>query len=192
MKILNKIPTTIGTEKIALLLRHADRDAIPDGEFGNEVLLNDKGIKHAVEYGKELKNIKINKIYTSPIERCVQTAECIQHGYGQELPIHKTTALGDPGLHVADAKKVGAYYLEFGFWKMFDAYKNKELKEGFPTFEELESEINEFIENNSEEGITIYITHDSLIAFYAFATNIKDYTEADWVNYLDGLILKID
>ena len=192
MKILDTIPEINMNDKIALLLRHADRDSIPNNEFGNEVLLNNKGIRHAIEYGVGLKPNKISKIYTSPIRRCVQTAEYIMQGYGKEFPIIETVALGDPGLHVVDAKKVGAYYLKYGFWEMYDAFKNRELTDGFPTFEELKVGINDFIEHNSEEGLTLYITHDAVIAFYAYVANIKEYTELNWVNYLEGLTFKLN
>lgn len=32
-------------EKISLLLRHSDREDIPKGSFGNEILLNEKANK---------------------------------------------------------------------------------------------------------------------------------------------------
>ncbi|MDR0799327.1 MAG: hypothetical protein LBN18_06185 [Dysgonamonadaceae bacterium] len=40
--------------KLSLLIRHADRDKIPAGVFGNEVLLNEIGIKRATNFGKKL------------------------------------------------------------------------------------------------------------------------------------------
>ena len=40
-------------EKISLLLRHADRDDIPQGSFGNEVLLNEKGKQNARSFGEK-------------------------------------------------------------------------------------------------------------------------------------------
>lgn len=41
-------------EKISLLLRHADRDDIPKGSFGNEILLNHKGKQNAHSFGEKL------------------------------------------------------------------------------------------------------------------------------------------
>jgi hypothetical protein len=76
-------------EKISLLLRHADRDDIPKGSFGNEILLNKKGNQ-----------------------------------------------------------------------------------------------------NSTQNGTTIFITHDMLIAFYHFSINKKVYTKDNWINYLTGLTFR--
>jgi hypothetical protein len=56
--------------KFSLLIRHADRDKIPVGKFGNDVLLNEKGKERALNFGKGLSNLK--RIFTSPVRRCVQ------------------------------------------------------------------------------------------------------------------------
>ena len=77
-------------EKISLLLRHADRDDIPQGSFGNEILLNEKGKQNAQRFGEILSERKINRIFTSPVGRCVQTAEYITKGYGNSIEIIET------------------------------------------------------------------------------------------------------
>jgi phosphohistidine phosphatase SixA len=97
-------------EKISLLLRHADRDDIPQGSFGNEILLNEKGKQNAQSFGEILSERKINRIFTSPVGRCVQTAEYITKGYGNSIEIIETTSLGAPGLHISDEKIAGNFF----------------------------------------------------------------------------------
>lgn len=63
------------SNKLSLLIRHANRDKIPTGSFGNEVMLNETGKANALKFGEALSDLKISKIMTSPIGRCVQTAE---------------------------------------------------------------------------------------------------------------------
>jgi hypothetical protein len=76
---------------------------------------------------------------------------------------------------------------------MYKNFKNGVAIQGLPQKEKLKEDFYNFLNSNTkEEGITIYITHDSLIAFVAFVINGKEYTEGDWIDYLDGLILKID
>ena len=77
----------------SIFIRHGDRDKIPEGEFGNEVELNDLGFHRSFEYGTFLKQFKIKKIYSSPIIMCVQTAKTIRKGYGENVPIELTTLL---------------------------------------------------------------------------------------------------
>lgn len=174
--------------KKALLIRHADRDAIPEGSFGNEVLLNQLGQKNAFNYGEKLKNTSITKIYSSPVPRCMETAAFIQKGYGKSLEIIETVALGAPGLHIIDEKIAGAYYLEHGFDVMYESFKNGISIPGMATPESLNQNMTDFINKNSVENeTTIFITHDMLIAFYHFSIDKTVYTKENWVNYLSGI-----
>lgn len=177
-------------EKISLLLRHADRDDIPQDSFGNEILLNEKGKQNSLNFGKKLAEKKVNRIFTSPIRRCVQTAEFIIQGYGSSLEIIETTALGAPGLHISDEKIAGEFFLQHGFDEMYNRFINGKEIPGVPGIDELNYRITNFIkENSTENGITLFITHDMLIAFYHFSINKKVYTKDNWVNYLTGLTL---
>ena len=178
-------------DKIALLLRHADRDDIPDGSFGNEIVLNKKGKKTALQFGESLAEMKVNKIYTSPVERCVQTAEFITKGYGRSLEIIETKALGAPGLHITDEIVAGNFYLEYGFDKMYNMFQQGEGIPGMASVDELNYKVTSFIkEHTTKSGITLFITHDMLIAFYHFSINRKIYTKENWVNYMTGLTFK--
>jgi broad specificity phosphatase PhoE len=175
-------------EKISLLLRHADRDDIPQGSFGNEILLNEKGKQNAQSLGKNLSESKINRIFTSPVERCVQTAEFLTKGYGKTIEIIETTALGAPGLHITDEKIAGEFYLQYGFDEMYKRFMQGKEIPGIPNINQLNYRITNFItENTTTNGTTIFITHDMLIAFYHFSINNKVYTKDNWINYLTGL-----
>ncbi|MDI1354215.1 MAG: histidine phosphatase family protein [bacterium] len=179
--------------KLALIIRHADRDKIPAGSFGNEVLLNAIGINNSIRFGKELMQHKINCIYTSPVERCVQTAHYLKDGYKKEIPFHTTKALGDPGLHIADDKLAGEFFLKYTFDEMYRRFMLGETIPGVPSAQDFETKMTEFIKQNTiEDGLTIFITHDSLIAFYHYCLNKVVYTKENWVNYLSGIILKVE
>lgn len=175
-------------EKISLLIRHADRNDIPKGSFGSEILLNENGIQNAIRFGMTLVEKKINRIYTSPVQRCVQTAEYITKGYGNSIEIIETIALGAPGLHITDEKIAGEFYLQYGFDEMYKLFiQGKEIP-GITNINELNYRITNFItENTTTNGTTIFITHDMLIAFYHFSINKKVYSKDNWINYLTGL-----
>ena len=179
------------SNKIALLIRHADRDDIPEGSFGNDVLLNKIGQINAFNYGEKLKNQQITKIYSSPVLRCVQTAEFISKGYGKTIEIIETVVLGAPGLHINDEKIAGEFYLEHGFDVMYESFKNGTIIPGMTTLESLNQNMNDFIHKHTNENeTTIFITHDMLIAFYHFSINKTVYTKENWVNYLSGITFK--
>ena len=193
MKPIDKIREVYANSKnISLILRHAERFEIKKSEFGNDVLLNETGIKSSYEFGENLSEFNISKIYTSPIQRCVQTAENIIKGYNKNVQIIETKILGDPGIHVSDEDLLGKYYFQYGFWKIFQNFKNNKKVDGLKFQEQLKTTFFSYIsETTKNEGLTLYITHDWLIAFFAYAANIYEYTEKNWIDYLRGLIIDI-
>lgn len=63
-----------------LLVRHAVNDFVKTGRLAGwtpEVHLNDDGIAQAVALGERLRETRIHAIYSSPLERTIETAEAI-------------------------------------------------------------------------------------------------------------------
>lgn len=175
-------------QKFSLLLRHSDRDEIPKDSFGHEVLLNEKGIQNALKFGESLANIIVNKIYTSPITRCVQTAELIVKGINKSIEIVETDALGAPGLHIDDEKIAGNFFLEHGIDELYKRFMNDQEIPGMPNAKELNKRMTTFLkEKTTRNGRTLFITHDMLIVFYHFSINKKVYTKDNWIDYMTGL-----
>jgi hypothetical protein len=188
MKLISKIYKE--KQSLSLILRHAERHKIKKSEFGNNVLLNDAGIRQSFEFGKKISEYHIAKIYTSPIQRCVQSAENIVKGYNKEIQIIETKMLGAPGIHVSNEKQLGEYYFKYGFWEIFKNFKSNIKVDGLKFQEQLQIEFYSYVsETTDAEGLTLYITHDWLIAFFAYAANIYEYTEKNWIDYLSGLII---
>ncbi|MDR0613599.1 MAG: histidine phosphatase family protein [Dysgonamonadaceae bacterium] len=98
-------------DRISLLIRHSDRYEIPDGDEGRSILLTDTGKRNAIKFGENLSAFKVNKIITTPVERCIQTAECIVDGYGQKVVIEPSNVFG--GLHVNDWKIANDFLIAF-------------------------------------------------------------------------------
>lgn len=194
LSLISKLSDIEPNGRYALFIRHADRDKIPAGEFGDEVELNSLGFGNSVRYGKLLSHLKINKIFSSPIKRCLQTADYISIGYGQDINIQQSTLLGDPGAFVNDAKLAGRMYLEMGFAPMYEKLISGMVIPGNRNLNEAAGILNNMIISNSDpEGINIYVTHDLIVALFAYALFGKEYTPGtDWVKYLDGLIIKIE
>lgn len=177
--------------QLSLLIRHGDRDNIPQGSFGNEILLNEKGKQNSLKFGESIAGMRVNKILTSPVGRCVQTAEFIAKGYGRNIEIIETIALGAPGLHIIDEKIAGEFYLNYGFDEMYKRFLNEIEIPGIPTTIEINKSITKFlIDHSNQNGITIFVTHDMLIAFYHYSINKTIYMKDNWIKYLSGLILK--
>jgi|ERR1043165_8085574 broad specificity phosphatase PhoE len=190
MRLIEQLKLHPSNSRLALLIRHADRELIPTGEIGNEIPINKQGEQNSFAFGEKLKEHPVIKIFTSPIPRCVQTAEHISKGLGKELEIILTKCLGDPGLHVSDEVAAGEFYLKYGFDEMYKRFRYNEPIPGIPHADDYEKLMTEFLKTHTDEnGITIFITHDSLIAFYHYCLEKTVYTKENWVNYLDGLLI---
>lgn len=192
LDILSKIDH-IQDKNIAILIRHGERFEIKETEFGNEIPLTDKGKSDSEEFGKALLKYPIRKIYTSPIYRCIQTAEHIKKGMGRNVEIVINDELGDPGFHVLDAKIAGETFMKAGMKNIFRDFISGTTLNGWAPAEYLRTHAMDFLKSKTENnGITLFVTHDSLIANFAFANKIRTYDiENDWVEYLDGCVLDL-
>lgn len=190
-KFIEQINTHSSNERLAVIIRHADRDKIPQGSFGNDVLINKKGIENSIIFGNNLKDKKINQIYSSPIPRCVETGKFIAKGYEKEFIIQESKALGNPGLHITDDQKAGTYYLKHGIDGMYHDFTNNIPISGVTSPKEYKNLMTEFLlDHTTEKGITLFITHDILIAFYHYALFGKVFIKPDWIGFMTGIIIK--
>lgn len=80
-----------------LLIRHAVNDFVKTGKLAGwtpEVHLNDEGVAQAEALGKRLADAPIRHLYSSPLERTMETAEAIRHHH-PSLNIKQLAAIGE-------------------------------------------------------------------------------------------------
>ncbi|MBO7596796.1 MAG: histidine phosphatase family protein [Bacteroidales bacterium] len=189
--IVQHIQSLSSNARAAILIRHSERNKIPRGEFGTHYMLTENGVRMAEEFGTKLSDFRIVKIYTSPILRCIQTASLLKKGIGKPLEIISDHNLGDPGFHISNAEKAGKYYLSYGAKGVFEKYIVGEKLDGLATVNYLKTTAMDWLKSQvTESGITIFVTHDALIANFAYANGIKTYSRENWVEFLDGIVLK--
>jgi broad specificity phosphatase PhoE len=71
------------------LVRHGEHDWLKRGIAGrlDRVFLNEEGRKQAEELARRLASVKFDAIFSSPMERAVETAEPLARAQGKELLI---------------------------------------------------------------------------------------------------------
>jgi broad specificity phosphatase PhoE len=176
-------------DKISLLIRHSDRYDISDGGEGHNVLLNDVGKTNAINFGKNLSAYKLNKIITTSVERCIQTAEYIVKGYGHSVEIEPSNTFG--GLHISDWQAANTFLSEEGYPEWYRRIVNDISSPGIQTSIQYNKLMTNFLtENTIEKGLTIFVSHDFLIAYYHYTLDKTIYSWDSWVKYLSGLILQ--
>ncbi|MBQ9014347.1 MAG: histidine phosphatase family protein [Bacilli bacterium] len=64
------------------VVRHGKTDSNENGRYGGriDVNLNEEGIRQAEEVALKLKDIKFEKVFSSPLSRAYKTAEIICKG----------------------------------------------------------------------------------------------------------------
>ena len=97
---------------VALALRHAEREAIPPCGYGNDVPLTRHGITSSRRLGEALSFRPVAVVRTSPLPRCVQTAENIIAGAGWDAVALPDQRLGAPGPFVVESELAGPLFLK--------------------------------------------------------------------------------
>ena len=86
---------------LLLLIRHGENDFVKTGKLAGRlpgVHLNEKGQKQAQALGEALKDVPIKAVYSSPLERAMETAAPIAEA-------HKLTIVQQPNLMDTDIGK---------------------------------------------------------------------------------------
>lgn len=82
-----------------ITIRHSNRENIMNSETAHLAQLTQEGINNAVTFGNKLKekfNVKIDNIFTSCVERCIDTGDLIRKAHAFDLFIE------DINLHVPE------------------------------------------------------------------------------------------
>lgn len=177
----------------ALIVRHAERGEIPSGEFGADVPLTAQGVADAQRLGAVLRSVReqISAI-SSPVLRCVQTAEAILRGGGLPGEAALDRILGDPGPFVVEPEISGNLFLRIGILEIVrrqlgDAEPPPGMR---PTAEGIELILSLTADNLENQGrLIVYVTHDAVLSVLVGALFRSPLEGTGWPQYLDGLLL---
>jgi len=176
--------------KTAFVIRHSDRDSVKNPLNHAVVLLNAEGEKRAREFGKKLSQefAKI-RIFSSPIERCIQTGKCIQEAFDDDSEVQLSTVLGEPGPYVfgdtADLfVTLGTVGVVEGIEKGTPPPFNRKEEEGAKILlDYLRAET----DKSDEQNANVFITHDACIAPVIHCFTGEYFNKKHWVDFLGGL-----
>ena len=176
----------------ALVLRHAEREAIPSGTFGEDVRLTSQGVAAAERLGSTLSVRDLAAMRSSPLVRCLDTARAMARGAGWEADVVPDRLLGDPGPFVVDPEISGPLFLEVGIrelarWQLDCGDPPPGMR---PTNEGAELLLNMIAGGLGRNGrLHVHVTHDAILAVLAgdlYRLNVDGF---GWPGYLDGLLL---
>lgn len=170
----------------SLLLRHAERPAIPAGSFGNDLSITEDGRVAAEAVGLQLSG-RLRRTVTSPVRRCAQTTEAILRGAAVSTSATASAVLGEPGVWISDGDAVGDAFLRLGP----QGVVARQLAGDMPGMTSLETGVTRFVElliaEPGEPGqIDVFVSHDAVMApMLGALLDIRTLPEI-WPEYLEG------
>lgn len=174
------------------LLRHGERETIPEGTVGNEMLLTSYGLASSAAFGASLPE-NVIQIKTSPIQRCVQTAQMIARNCAfSESQILQSSTLGAPGIFISDGSLAWQHWEKHGSKGVNKhlLYGTEQWK-GFKNLDSAAKEMMLLIEQQlssmKDHEVAIWVTHDTILATLVARTLTADFNLGDWPDYLGFL-----
>ena len=192
LDLLARVPTGFAA---TIVLRHAEREDILPGTFGNDVPLTLRGLHSAHRLGMGLSSRTEGIVMTSPLLRCTQTADAIIAGSGWETAAKPDRLLGDPGPFVTHPDLAGQIFLDSGI----EAIVSQQLAEDKPpdgmrpTSEGVQLFLDELVVALADQDrINLFVTHDAVLAVfvgYLYGFPVGGFS---WPDYLDALVMWLD
>ncbi len=173
---------------VAVLLRHSVRNRLPPGEAGNAVPITEEGRRLAVRLG-ELMGHRIRRLHTSPVRRCVETAECLNDGAMTNHELVQDRLLGDPGVYVVDGKLAWSNWERLGHeGVMQHLATSSEVLPGmaYPDAAARRLVRHMFSTIGDEPGLHVFVTHDVLVMPTVARLLRKPLSKDKWPWYLEG------
>lgn len=175
---------------IAVLLRHAERDPLPDGDAGNAVEITAEG-RRLAEYLGSAFGARLRTLHSSPVLRCLQTAEAVREGAKAELPIQPNRLLGDPGIFVRDGDLAWQNWGALGHagvmqWLISGQERLPGMADPKPAAYALVRHMVSLA--GKEVGIHLFVTHDSVLAAVVGRLLGPIIDSADGPRFLEGLL----
>jgi len=179
---------------VHLLTRHSIREQ-PDNQFADgSVPLTDEGRELAYAWGQHIER-PFGALYTSPIGRCVETAEYMLAGSTEAktstliLPPEKTTVLVEPGCFVTDINLAGPHFFRLGARGFINTYLSDRVP-GVLTPAAGLSKLATYLyhHHGSKDTVAVHVTHDTILAAFVSALLGKQHIQpSDWPWMLEGL-----
>jgi broad specificity phosphatase PhoE len=182
---IGEVPTD---RPVVLLLRHSVRNDLPQGDAGYTLPITEIGRQLGRELGASLAS-RLRTLRTSPLHRCVQTAEVLREGAGIDLPIENDHLLGDPGAYVLDGHRAWSNWQSLGHEGVMTQLVS--CSEALPGMARPDEAARFLVHQmlaivGDDPGIHVFVTHDSLVTATAARLLGQPLGATEWPWYLEG------
>jgi broad specificity phosphatase PhoE len=173
---------------VVLLLRHSVRDDLPPGDAGYALPITPEGRDLALGLGKLLRG-RLHTLRTSPLPRCVQTAEALREGAATRQEIVEDRLLGDPGVYVVDGRRAWSNWERLGHEGVMRHLVSE--TDALPGMVRPAEAARFLVQHmlaiaGDSPGIHVFVTHDSLVTATVARLLGQPLGTDDWPGYLEG------
>lgn len=195
--------TLMSTERVYLLIRHAERPHITsaDADYGAHVGLTDAGREHAVALGKMFPPEGDAVYYSSPVGRCMDTAKCIAEG--RALAGYRGAGSSEPAAeNITPLAILGHFYvkdypsyldvLNEKFYQNICAWIDSDDHPAFYPLHERAEELRKFMFEKGTARFNIFSTHDAWVVPTLVHFCKMQFTPQHWMNYLTGIAFAVN
>ncbi len=155
--------------------------------------MSEEGLKNAFEYGKSLKisKMNLNYIFSSPMQRCLQTAQQIAKSY-VDIVISKTKLLGEPSIYICDSEKVKKIFTPpFILEDIISKHLENKTLLGFCEINQASGKFCKFFLKNKNKN-ALCISHDIIInTFFANLLQKNHFKKEELLGFLEGFYLDL-
>lgn len=175
-----------------LLLRHAERYPVADGDDGGDVDITPHGVEVATQLGQQLKQ-RLQWANSSPLFRCHRTINVCQEAANVKLSIEDDHLLGNPGPFVVDRVKGGKFFAELGTEEIVRQFVGGRNFDGMKTAVEGTQLFSDHIKSllKERQGLGLMISHDAIIIPMLAIWCQEDFSNK-WLDPLDGVLITLD
>jgi broad specificity phosphatase PhoE len=189
----SKLDSLTAQQSVAVLIRHADRVALLNDDVGYGLPITEVGLQRAIGLGKKLGS-RLASLHSSPLVRCIQTAEAIKVGALVDVPVVLDTMLGDPGVYVLDGQVAWPSWQEMGSKEVVEHMVTCDIP--LPGMAEPNAAANSLIRHmeslaSAVPGVHLFVTHDAIIATTA-AKILNTSSKNLWPFFLEGVSFWFD
>ena len=155
-----------------------------------QTTLSEDGIRQVLQFAEAWDGPIPCRVFTSPIDRCVQTASIIIQTNHWKQALHESRLLGDPGPFVLDSKVVSRQLEgldDDGAMGFFREHIEGTDKAGMASLEDGSAGLLKELVGSRTEGLLLAVSHDVIIAALAAHLGIHYY---EWPKPLCGIVIQ--
>ena len=186
-------------ERLILFTRHSLRERSDGNGFASYQLpLTPKGRVLAKSWGRWLSghlpySLDVDSI-SSPIGRCIDTAQLMQEGAGLRRDIAHQSLLVEPGSLVTEPDIATPIFKEIGVLNFINRFLQGNLEGTKNAYQGGLDILSLFYQNQPQHGhLIIPVSHDTLLsAFLAVMFDVVEIDWNDWPKMMEGVFLWFD